>query len=353
MPRYDVSLNCHCNWTSLLTTIFLCYTAYSVYSLYSIFQPIECPTKDEKFCLNPAFGPDDDFQLFLCTSSETHPFAEKLKCFYHNDTWRLGNAMDLYVCFGLNHVSILIPFYIYRDFNITLPRKTLNNGTLVLTVVLTKLKSSHTPDEAMLTSRHTVTTQAFLTKYKLKNDKLFNLLSSESPTSGSSKSNLRPETHWKSRLVLNSLFMPFSMSRDNLPKEIIHLIQLDSKKHYMPIVYVSDVRQRAKDVKELAEKTTAKAVKMPLQIIYEPITIGRLRFTLVMESSLRTIKRFGFSEKEIEEVKSIFFDTNHWMLLTTIIIVMLHVCFCYHLSVSLTKIFSFFPDIIRFPGLQE
>jgi Cleft lip and palate transmembrane protein 1 (CLPTM1) len=46
---------------------------------------------------------------------------------------------------------------------------------------------------------------------------------------------------------------------------------------------------------------------------------------LQLESGLRSLKEFGFSAKDVDEVKGIFADTNIYLLCTTMFVAALHV----------------------------
>lgn len=296
--------------SSLLLYAFLAYIGYSTYMIYGFINPRECLSKDEKLCLNPSFKRNDIFQLFLCTSLDQHPLAKKLDCFHHNSSFKLSETFNL-------------------EYQIQLPEQTINNGSLFLHAILTKLMSAREPTENVLVSKHTTSTVAFLTKYDYKKDNIFNLLSDQTGKSKVKRVNSgRPVTHWKSRFILSGLGEPFSLYNSDLPYEILHLFQLDSKKRYFPIIYLSDVRQRLEDVREIPEKQHSKQrISMPLEIIYEPITIGKLRLIVIVERAFRMMKQFGFTERDVEDVKGIFFDTNHFMLLVTILIISFHTLF--------------------------
>lgn len=49
------------------------------------------------------------------------------------------------------------------------------------------------------------------------------------------------------------------------------------------------------------------------------------RLMLQLESGLRSLKEFGFSAKDVDEVKGIFADTNIYLLCTTMFVAALHV----------------------------
>lgn len=59
---------------------------------------------------------------------------------------------------------------------------------------------------------------------------------------------------------------------------------------------------------------------------YSPISIGKLRLLLHLEAAVKNLKELGFSDKDIDEVKGIFADTNVYILGGTFFIAAIHVC---------------------------
>lgn len=178
--------------------------------------------------------------------------------------------------------------------------------------------SSRQLNSNVLLSKHTVTSVAFLTKYVVHKEKTFNLFQDNQP-----KRNIRqkPVTHWKSNMVISFIKEPFNLYKNSIPFEISHMLQLDSKSRYMPLVYISDSRFSSNDLMPIPKG----ADTMPLHLVFEPLTIGRIRFLLLLDKAFSMMLRFGFGEKEIDDVKAIFFDTNAHMLLITIVIISFHV----------------------------
>ena len=64
---------------------------------------------------------------------------------------------------------------------------------------------------------------------------------------------------------------------------------------------------------------------MPLEVVYEPTSIGKLRFMLIIESSLKSMANMGFTDTDTDDVKGIFFDTNIYLLLLTVFVTSFHV----------------------------
>ncbi|KAH7642102.1 Cleft lip and palate associated transmembrane protein 1 [Dermatophagoides farinae] len=298
--------------TSIFVYLFLGYIIYSTYIFYTFLYPSECLDKDVKKCLNPAFKSTDVFQLFLCTSIESETIIAvidtNLDCYHHNVSFNLAEPFQL-------------------NFQIELPPKTLNNGSLYQHVILTKLMSSYQVTTNIIQSKHTVIFVAPLTRYLVPTENIFNLLRSDNlKTTQSTKDSKRPVTHWRSKVIVNGLQGPFSLFKSALPYEMLYLFQLDSKDRYLPIIVISDARQRLLDLQQLP-KENKPPVNMPLEVIYEPLPMGRLRLSLLIEKAFETMKKMGFGEREIEDAKGIFFETNGSFLLLTILIVSFHALF--------------------------
>lgn len=75
------------------------------------------------------------------------------------------------------------------------------------------------------------------------------------------------------------------------------------------------------DLQEIVPSET----KMKLVFNYAPIGIGKLRLLLHVEHALRTLKKLGFTKKDVDEVKGIFSDTNVYLLCGTIFVSSIHV----------------------------
>ena len=60
-------------------------------------------------------------------------------------------------------------------------------------------------------------------------------------------------------------------------------------------------------------------------MIFESSKIGKIRFMLIAETSLKTMHELGFSESDTDDVKGVFFDTSVFLLLLTIFVTSFHV----------------------------
>ncbi|XP_015754783.1 PREDICTED: cleft lip and palate transmembrane protein 1-like protein [Acropora digitifera] len=66
---------------------------------------------------------------------------------------------------------------------------------------------------------------------------------------------------------------------------------------------------------------------MELKVKYSPISLGKLRIWASVYESFKTMKRLGFSDKDLDEMRGIFTDTNLFLLAVTFGITVLHLLF--------------------------
>lgn len=97
--------------------------------------------------------------------------------------------------------------------------------------------------------------------------------------------------------------------------------RINNQNDILPIIQNDFLRTRLADLIELNENKT----KMSLTFTYNPISIGKLRLLLHVEHALRSLKQFGFTRKDVDEVKGIFSDTNLYLLCGTMFIGSIHV----------------------------
>lgn len=63
----------------------------------------------------------------------------------------------------------------------------------------------------------------------------------------------------------------------------------------------------------------------PVTLSYSPISFGKLRLWMQFSAAMFTLRQMGFTEKDIDELKGIFADTNIVLLCVTFVVAALHV----------------------------
>merc|ERR1719245_3025963 len=101
-------------------------------------------------------------------------------------------------------------------------------------------------------------------------------------------------------------------------------MQLTSdRKQFLPLLYVDELSMRLRDL--VIVNSTDEEVKFEFE--YSPTSFGKLRLFNQFQSSLGGLHGLGFTEKDTDEVKGIFADTNLVLLLVTFGVSAVHLLF--------------------------
>ena len=96
---------------------------------------------------------------------------------------------------------------------------------------------------------------------------------------------------------------------------------MNQKQEYIPIFYIDELSFRVRDLIEIRPEMEA----VNLTIKFRPISVGRLRLLIVAQHSVEHMKQYGFSDKDVDEVKGIFTDVNIYFLSLTFFVAAVHV----------------------------
>ena len=115
-----------------------------------------------------------------------------------------------------------------------------------------------------------------------------------------------------------------TMSMHQVPPELARVITLTGdRKSYLPILYVDELTMRMKDLRMVNATDTSSDI----ELVYRPISFGKLRLFLQFYAALSSMHAMGFTEKDTDEVKGIFADTNLVLLLVTFGVSAVHLLF--------------------------
>ncbi|ELW72686.1 Cleft lip and palate transmembrane protein 1-like protein [Tupaia chinensis] len=284
----------------------------------------------------PCAGPDNCILPYLarrpklqaCVGAETLSSWCQLTSFIHFQlsvytTTRSNLGAENNIDLVLNVEDFDVETKFERTVNVSVPKKTRNNGTLYAYIFLhhAGVLPWHDGKQVHLVSP--------LTTYMVPKPEEVNLLTGESAeqpieTEKKPASALdEPVSHWRPRLTLNIMVDDFVFDGAALPADVhryMKMVQLGKTVHYLPILFIDQLSSRAKDLMVINRSTT----ELPLTVSYDKISLGRLRFWIHMQDAVYSLQQFGFSEKDADEVKGIFVDTNLYFLALTFFVAAFH-----------------------------
>ena len=151
------------------------------------------------------------------------------------------------------------------------------------------------------------------------------------PTPKKAQKENKPILHLHKHARFHLMLTDFILNVTDPPRELIRSLNLrnmvttwGSEKVYLPIQYADELSRKRDDylsVRKLAEEEN-KVVNFT--ILYSPISIGALRMLITLEHTFILMKDFGFTATDMEDIASIFYDTNFVLVALTMVISMLH-----------------------------
>lgn len=115
----------------------------------------------------------------------------------------------------------------------------------------------------------------------------------------------------------------FQLGPEDIPPELANLIRVNRDHQFMPILQNDFLQTRRVDLEEITPDTE----KMSLTIYYKPMSIGKLRLILHMQHAMLALRKLGFSNKDLDDIKGAFSDTNLYLLCGTMIVSIIHVSY--------------------------
>lgn len=217
--------------------------------------------------------------------------------------------------------NFLLFFVYFSEIEIDLPKKTRDNGTLILFTVLALDDGKDIDYKTLHRDGPTVIQRIKLTEYMIPRAATFNLLGNNDKPKTSSNPKIRPVSHLKSKVYITILTDNITFSGVDVPPELARLIRANNNHEFLPIIQNDFLRSRLTDLIEI-NKTMAKS---NVEFLYNPVGIGKLRLISHVEHALQSLNDLGFTAKDVDEVKGIFSDTNVYLLCGTFFIGCIHV----------------------------
>ncbi|XP_043921082.1 cleft lip and palate transmembrane protein 1-like protein isoform X1 [Protopterus annectens] len=293
------------SFTTLIVGVFVVYVLHTCWVMYGIIYTKPCEGNEN--CIEPYLARKPKLQLSIYTTTRSSITSE--------------TNIDL--IFSVDNFNIDSKFE--RIVNVSIPKKTRSNGTLYAYIFL------HHADLPLWHDSRQVHAVSQLTTYTLPRPEEINLITGETTTETEphkAEPNVpgEPVSHWRSRLSLNVMADNFRFDGSSLPSDVhryMKMIQQGKKIQYLPILFIDQLSNRMKDLMIINSST----VELPLTICYDKISLGKLRFWIHMQDAVYSLQQFGFTEKDADEVKGIFVDTNLYFLALTFFVAAFHLLF--------------------------
>ncbi|KAK2921021.1 lipid scramblase CLPTM1L [Channa argus] len=311
------------SFTTLIVGVFVVYVLHTCWVMYGIVYTKPCDNPKGDNCITPFLAGKPKLQLSIYTAPR--PNADGGHTLIHKEeNFDINSKFEKMV-------------------NVSLPKKTRNNGTLYALIFVHQAGVTPIQDPRQV---HLV---AQLTTYMIPKPPEISLISGKDQTqgqkeeaqqkkpwdsnpaggatgSGATSTSDRPVSHWRSRLTLNIVSDHFVFDREYLPSDVhryLRVFQNGKKMVYLPLLFVDELSNRVKDLVEI----NSTSMELPLTISYDSISLGRLRFWIHMQDAVYSLQQFGFTEKDADEIKGIFVDTNLYFLALTFFVAAFHLLF--------------------------
>lgn len=305
------------SFTSLIVGVFVVYVLHTCWVMYGIVYTKPCDNPKEDNCITPFLAGNPKLQLSIYTA--LRPNAEGGHTLIHKEeTFDVNSKFE-------------------RIVNVTLPKKTRNNGTLYALIFVHQAGVTPWQDPRQV---HLV---AQLTTYMVPKLPEISLITGDDQTQGQKEEAQQkkgegdpaaaptstadhPVSHWRTRLTFNIVGDPFVFDKESLPSDVhryLRVFQNGKKMVYLPLLFVDELSNRVKDLAEI----NSTSMELPLTISYDSISLGRLRFWIHMQDAVFSLQQFGFTEKDADEIKGIFVDTNLYFLGLTFFVAAFHLLF--------------------------
>ncbi|XP_047024508.1 cleft lip and palate transmembrane protein 1-like protein [Helicoverpa zea] len=289
----------------ILSLIFGVYVINTIWTLAEIFIPPEC-SRGER-CFSSYLSSNPVQHLVLYTSVKEHPYLD-------GSTEESVSKVHTSMKFDYRNPATI-------EIKLKVPRKTRNNGTLFMhAVMLDDGRLYKEYDEIVRTeSIHTLP----LITHTEPQAETFNLLQQKAEGKAVVKDKVvRPYSHITTIAPLSILTDDLRLPSNKIPGELYPFIRVRSGK-FLPILQHNVLKSRLSHFQLLNKSST----EVNITVTVSPTSYGSLRLALHVRLALEQLFTLGFSEKDVDDVKGIFADTNLYLLSATVLIASCHLLF--------------------------
>ncbi|KAG5887915.1 hypothetical protein JTB14_003012 [Gonioctena quinquepunctata] len=278
----------------ILLGLFFAFILKSVYSLYSIFQTPDC--NNAAVCYKSILNTKPKLDLYVFVS----------------DNSKSGNFDEVLYLDNFDYNS-----QIKREVSLELSKSARNNGSLFIHTII--VPSNSIIEEASIHNLVKIPESTYvksrLTKYAVPISASFNLLKDESKTAS-----MKPVSHLRSNYPVIMCTEYLDIPHDDIPMELVRQLRVTRNRQVLPLCQADVLNMRLKDLVEITPETK----RLNLTYVFSPVSFGKMRFLLQIETTLREFMALGFTEKDLDEVKGVFADSNLYLLCATMFIGSIH-----------------------------
>uniref|UniRef100_A0A3Q2DD45 Lipid scramblase CLPTM1L n=1 Tax=Cyprinodon variegatus TaxID=28743 RepID=A0A3Q2DD45_CYPVA len=127
-----------------------------------------------------------------------------------------------------------------------------------------------------------------------------------------------PTSHWRPHLPVTLMSEDFIFSKAGLPSDVRRYMRVSQEGRrmvYLPLLLVNELSCRVKDLMEI----NSSSVQLPLTLSYEGISLRTFRFWIHLHDIVYSLRQFGFTEENIDEIKETLIGSNLYLLVLTLI----------------------------------
>lgn len=285
----------------ILTLICAGYVINTIWTLAEIFIPPECTRGERCFSSYLSTNPVQHLLLFTSVKEHLHSGDNSITKIHTSSRFDYRKPATI-------------------ETTLKIPRKTRNNGTLYMHVVLVDDKKLYNDFNDIIGSEavHTLPLITHIEPQAV----TYNLLQQDNNESKPDKKNVLPYAHIKTIVPLSIFTDDVNFPSKKIPPELYPLMRARGNK-FLPILQHNVLKSRMSHLQLLNSSTT----EVNITINVAPTSYGSFRLALHVQLALQQLQNLGFNEKDVDDVKGIFADTNLYLLSATVLIASCHLLF--------------------------
>ncbi|XP_078143461.1 lipid scramblase CLPTM1L-like [Centroberyx gerrardi] len=277
--------------TKILFGVFVVYMLHTAWLLYGFLNTKPCDRGRGEQCISSylAYRPRLQLSVFTCLV----PDNSQLNLIMKIDPFDLHSTFE-------------------RQVNVSLPEETRANGSLYAVVYVHKAGVSPLEDSREVHYAALLTSYITLRYSEGQRDM-------QKPAPGSED----PVSHWRPHLSITMMSEDFTFNKAGLPSDVRRYMRVSQEGRqmtYLPLLLVDELSFRVRDLMEISSST----LQLPLTVSYEGISLRRFRFWVHLQDVVYSLRQFGFTEENVDEIKETLVDSNLYLLVLTALVTALH-----------------------------